>query len=132
MGGGLLERLADAIRSIPNIRGRVFLSGSILEGEIGPEGIEIWFTEMLDWATVRQAAVKMVPEAKGKFTEPLTCATEPNTTYLEVTPGTQGYEPTEPQGGAPDIAALMAGSGAGTGSGAPPEMGMEEAMSLGA
>ena len=105
-GTGLLERLADAIRSVASIRGRVFLSGSILDGEIGPEGVEIWFTEMLDWATVRQAVTKQVPEVQGKFAEPLTCEVEPNTTYLEVTPGTQGYEPTEPQGGVPDLAGL--------------------------
>jgi hypothetical protein len=136
MGGGLLEQLADAIRSISKIRGRVFLTGSILEGEIGPEGIEIWFTEMLDWATVRQAVVQMVPEAKGKFSEPLTCEEEPSVTYLEVTPGTSGYEPTEPMGGGFDMEGFMAGLGGMGGGpemgGMPPEMGMdEELMQLG-
>lgn len=90
---GTLTRIADAIRSVTTVKGRVFLSGSILSGEIGPEGIEIWFTDMVDWATVRQAVSKQVPESAGKFNPQQGVPTVP---FLEVTPGTQGYEPQQP------------------------------------
>jgi hypothetical protein len=126
-GGGLLERLADAIRNVPNTRGRIFLTGSILEGELGPEGVEIWFTEMLDWATVRQAVSKQIPEVKGKFTP---YQGEPNVPYLEVTPGSTGYEVSGPGTGMPEEGSLM-GEGASPfapseamGAGVPAGMGM--------
>lgn len=92
-GTGMLTQLADAVRSLTNITGRVFLTGSILQGAPGPEGIEIWFTDMVDWATVRQAIGKMVPEAKGNFNPQQGI---PTVEYLEVTPGTEGYEPESP------------------------------------
>ena len=92
-GMGLLSQLADAIRSVTNITGRVFLTGSILQGTIGPEGVEIWFTDMVDWATVRQAVTKMVPDVKGQFNPQQGV---PTVEFLEVTPGTSGYEPQSP------------------------------------
>ena len=93
-GMGMLTSVADAIRSVPNITGRVFLTGSILEGSIGPEGVEIWFTDMVDWATVRQAVSKQVPEVKGQFNPQQGV---PNVEFLEVTPGTTGYDPQPPE-----------------------------------
>ena len=92
-GMDMLTSIADAVRSLPNITGRVFLTGSILDGTIGPEGIEIWFTDMVDWATVRQGVAKMVPETKGQFNPQQGVPTVP---FLEVTPGTDGYEPESP------------------------------------
>jgi hypothetical protein len=92
-GMDMLTSIADAVRSLPNITGRVFLTGSILDGSIGPEGIEIWFTDMVDWATVRQAVSKMVPETKGQFNPQQGV---PTVQFLEVTPGTDGYEPESP------------------------------------
>jgi len=93
--GGMdrLANVADLIRSTPKVVGRVFLSGSILEGEQGPEGIEIWFTDMADWATVRQYVTKQDPTLKDQF-NPMQGV--PNVPYLEVTPGTTGYEVSEP------------------------------------
>jgi hypothetical protein len=95
---GMLGSIADAVRSLGNLAGRVFLTGSILQGSIGPEGIEIWFTDMVDWATVRQALTKMVPETKGQFNPQQGV---PNVEFLEVTPGTEGYEP-QPPGALPE------------------------------
>ena len=113
-GMGLLTSIADAVRSLTSITGRVFLSGSILQGAPGPEGIEIWFTDMVDWATVRQAIGKMVPEAKGQFNPQQGI---PTVEYLEVTPGTSGYEPEAPEALAEE--GLMGGA---MPSGMPPEM----------
>lgn len=92
-GMDFLTHVADLIRSTPKVSGRIFLSGSILEGEKGPEGIEIWFTDMPDWATVRQHVTKRDPELKGMFNPQQGV---PNIAFLEVTPGTEGYEPSEP------------------------------------
>lgn len=130
-GMGLLTQIADAIRSIKNITGRVFLTGSILNGEIGPEGIEIWFTDMVDWATVRQGVSKMVPEAKGQFNPQQGI---PTVEFLEVTPGTSGYEPQSPDtlaqeglaGGAmpADTPSEMMSGPTGTPAGPPPPPGL--------
>lgn len=113
-GMGMLTSVADAVRSLTNLTGRVFLTGSILEGSIGPEGIEIWFTDMVDWATVRQAISKMVPEAKGQFNPQQGI---PTVEFLEVTPGTDGYEPEGPEALAEE--GLMGGA---MPPGMPPEM----------
>lgn len=94
-GLGELARIADLIRAVPKVVGRVFLSGSILEGKIGDEGIEIWFTDMVDWATVRQFVTKQDPQLKDEF-NPMQGV--PNIPYLEVTPGTSGYEVQQPEG----------------------------------
>ena len=88
-----LTNVADHIRSTPNTQGRIFLSGSIIETGIGPEGIEIWFTDMADWATVRQSVAKQDPELKGNFNPQQGV---PNVPFVEVTPGTEGYDIQEP------------------------------------
>lgn len=112
-----LVLVADLIRETPKVTGRVFLAGSIVsEGRPGPEGIEIWFTDMVDWATVRQYVTKAEPELAGQF-NPMQGV--PSTTYLEVTPGTSGYTPQPAEGLAeeglmaqpPMDASTMAGSG---------------------
>lgn len=88
-----LTHVADLIRQTPKVSGRVFLSGSVIEGEQGPEGIEIWFTDMVDWATVRQYVYKEDPELRDRF-NPMQGI--PTTPYIEVTPGTSGYEVQQP------------------------------------
>jgi hypothetical protein len=115
-GLSLLGRIADAVRSLTNVTGRVFLTGSILEGEPGPEGIEIWFTDMVDWATVRQALAKQVPETKGQLNPQQGI---PTVASLEITPGTSSYEPTPPQGMG-DMGGMLPPEG--TPSGMPPMM----------
>ena len=93
---GQLTMVADLIRATPKVIGRVFLAGSIVDaGKPGPEGIEIWFTDMVDWATVRQFVGKEEPDLAGQF-NPMQGI--PSTPYIEVTPGTSGYELQQPEG----------------------------------
>lgn len=95
-GMGEMTLIADLIRATPKVTGRVFLAGSIVtEGRPGPEGIEIWFTDMVDWATVRQFVTKEEPDVAGQF-NPMQGI--PSTPYIEVTPGTQGYTIQQPEG----------------------------------
>jgi hypothetical protein len=125
-----LMQIADLIRATPNVKGQVFLTGSILDGEIGPEGVEIHFTESLDWAPVRTWVFKQRPDLKGKFTPYYDG--EPTVPYLEVTPGTSGYEPETPGGFGPpemgspqegQMSAMPPGLGSMMGGGAMPPMG---------
>ena len=116
-GMSLLANVADLVRSTPKVVGRVFLSGSILTGEEGPEGIEIWFTDMSDWATVRQHVYKSDPSLREKF-NPMQGV--PNIAYLEVTPGTTGYEPQQPE--SLEEEGLAAVPGGAMPEGLPPEM----------
>jgi len=49
---------------------------------------------MVDWATVRQFVTKQDPTLAGKFNPQQGI---PNIPYLEVTPGTSGYDKQEPE-----------------------------------
>ena len=137
----VVQQAADLLRNIPNIKGRVFIIGDFLDpayleqtsgmGSAPQLGIAV--TDTLDKQTILNAVQNgPAPELHGNiaFEE---VVGEPAEPFIEVTPGTSGYEvvgqtaPQEeggvplPEGGLPQEAGLLGGGLPEAGEEAPPE-----------
>ena len=88
-----LMALADEFRDIAKIKGQVYLAGQCLTGDLAM--IDVYLTDQNDKQTILNHMKKHVPPLDGRFGFLPAPPPEP---YLEVTPGTTGYEPV---GGAP-------------------------------
>lgn len=88
----MLQMFADFMRSIQKIKGRVFLAGAILRGpeDLDEAGVvDIFITDGKDKQTISNAVRNQVPELHGSLEFH---SGQPEGQYLEVTPGTEGYE----------------------------------------
>jgi hypothetical protein len=105
MGGGapqaggnqLLTMVANFFRGIKKVKGRVFLVGAILNDpeNIDYTGLEVYLTDTRDKQTILNAVRNNIPELHGNVQF---YTGVPKGEYLEVTPGTEGYDVT---GGSP-------------------------------
>lgn len=124
-GNQLLTSLADFFRSVQRIKGRVFLVGAIVEGvaeDLDYTGLEVAITNPQDKQTILNAIKNEIPELHGNV-QFQTVSGQPTGAFLEVTPGTQGYEVQGME------AAPLQGAGAeGMGLGALPPMTGQEMM----
>jgi hypothetical protein len=92
-GADILPAVADFFRSIPKLKGQVFLLGGILNGDIST-GIEVYITDPNDKATIVNALKKDIPGLMPPDGPGVVFWTEPRSgKMLEVTPGTSGYTP---------------------------------------
>uniref|UniRef100_A0A6M3KD55 Putative portal protein n=1 Tax=viral metagenome TaxID=1070528 RepID=A0A6M3KD55_9ZZZZ len=90
----LIQQAADLLRSIPNIKGQVYLMGDFLTPSDYGEGqsptMTIGLTDMIDKQTIINFVQKQVPEMYGAME--FVKVTEPEPPFLDVSPGTNGYE----------------------------------------
>lgn len=143
-GGGAAETMAptpgklssvarvvvDEFRDVSIPAGdKVYLGGEVLNGNLGPMACEVWLSEMNDKATIVQHMSKSLPEVVGqkdgieffKGTPPA------GTIYIDVSPGTKGYDLVGGDPGTPFEAGATGAAGPGPDIGAataglPPEM----------
>jgi len=104
-----LEDVADRIRAVKRIKGKVYLAGMIvmahnLDPKAGQK-LEILITNPLDRQTISNALPDVTKPEVCQFT---TIAEGQQGDALEVTPGTQGYEPTGSQD-MPDLGGMPPG-----------------------
>lgn len=101
-----ISQAADLIRSIPNLKGRVYIVGDYLDpayldetsGEGAQPTITLALTDLGDKATILNYVKKTVPEMIGAFTF-TKVGGEPTGPHLDVSSGTSGYEIVGGQGG---------------------------------
>jgi hypothetical protein len=90
-GNEVLVALAEFMRSIDRIKGRVFLCGEVLDGDL-TYGIEIYITNPLDKQTIINAFANDQQLSQFAANRDLHFRETPADRMLEVTPGTSGYE----------------------------------------
>lgn len=91
-----VQDVGEAVRGMNTaIHGRVYLIGRIVDYGATGRLVNIAITDGQDKTPILQALPELAAQRRIKFF-PLWNAYEPEETYLEITPGTTGYEPGGP------------------------------------
>lgn len=80
---GLLDDVVNLFSAIPNIKGRVWLVGAVLDGDVS-KGIHVYVSAAVDKQTILNFIAKMVPAIHGKVSFTVGVPQEES---VEVTPG---------------------------------------------
>lgn len=97
---GLLQILVDELRSVPKVKGSVYLAGGILQGEADAT---VYFSDGLDKATVSNYLKNNIPEIHGRLRFEVGMPSEAYVVVIENGQPAQGYDIVGPNAAAEQL-----------------------------